>query len=70
MSLFQLILFGALCVLIFPMLPVVVGLAVIHAMDLRDKKLILAVLAIALVTIAAFTLGLVFIAKALAEVFG
>jgi hypothetical protein len=70
MTLFQLILFGALCVLIFPMFPVVVGLSLIHTLDLRDKKLILAVLGTALVTIATFTLGLVFIAKALAEVFG
>jgi len=70
MTLFQLILFGALCVLIFPLIPVIVGITVIAMLDLRDKKLVLAVLATALVTIATFTLGLVFIAKALAEVLG
>jgi len=70
MSLFQLILFGALCVLIFPVLPVVVGMAIIHTMNLRDRKLIVAVITIAVVTIATFTLGLVFISKALAEVLG
>jgi len=70
MSLFQLILFGALCVLIFPLIPVIVGITVIAMLDLRDKKLIVAVITAAVVALATFTLGLVFIAKALAEVLG
>jgi hypothetical protein len=66
MSLFQLILFGALCVLIFPvLLGAVVGATCRVLLKTRDG---VAVAAAVIVALGTFVTGIVFIAKAIARI--